>query len=742
MMASTLRVSLITSTDCYLRLPRALAERVAARTRGTRGCAAFRLRWRNPDESADRVAYFGWGEQVARTDAVEVPRAVAECAGMADAADADPAFVVSIELVEYCPPAPMVSVVPASASDWELVEARADLVTATMLSQIAVVHRDQLFPVWIGRRCVHLRVVGELPAACALMVRDVTDVVVAPVNRPPPAGASSGVAGGALPPQADWPSVTLRAQPMEIAASAQSWDNSVDALVHPSTYARFPGVETCLRKRDAAALVALIQSAEESAAAAAAGGGSAATAEAPPQTARGGYGNGVANGRSGALSPSAVLVCLRCAGAAEAATMLPDDVLLPFVVRAQLRLPALARVQLRLLRADGDALGGDARDGDGEANAQAPALVGESGASAAAPRLELTLSPLRWLGADGTAREVEQRWRALRHGAAANVATSKSADEAAGASILARSFSHWLAARGEDAVPIVRGAIVTVPLRWGERSDVRGGGGHRQHRGKLRAVDVLLRTSAAAPGGSHWMVAASALRDGCVALRVGTTRSVSFASTGAALADASASALPAAAASAARDAPSPVGCGPPGFNAARRLTDLAGVEEEANALLADIRPLAAMPSAMRRVRMLRAPAAGIGAVLVGGSGSGKSALASGVAAQLRAAHSPAAAVRTVWLDCRSLRGSSNVSVRRRLAAAWSATLARAPALLVLDDADLVMPAPSGEGHGPESESFIACLPLHRNSGFLTDASESTHHVRLPPPAPARRAPSR
>ena len=209
-----------------------------------------------------------------------------------------------------------------------------------------------------------------------------------------------------------------------------------------------------------------------------------------------------------------------------------------------------------------------------------------------------------------------------------------------------------------------------------------------------------------------------------------------------ALADASASALPAAAASAARDAPSPVGCGPPGFNAERRLTDLAGVEEEANALLADIRPLAAMPSAMRRVRMLRAPAAGIGAVLVGGSGSGKSALASGVAAQLRAAHSPAAAVRTVWLDCRSLRGSSIVAVRRRLAAAWSATLARAPALLVLDDADLVMPAPSGEGHGPESESFIACLPLHRNSGFLTNASESTHHVRLPPPAPARRAPSR
>jgi hypothetical protein len=51
---------------------------------------------------------------------------------MAAAVDADPAFMVSIEMVDYCPPASMVSVVPASASDWELVESRADLVTSTM----------------------------------------------------------------------------------------------------------------------------------------------------------------------------------------------------------------------------------------------------------------------------------------------------------------------------------------------------------------------------------------------------------------------------------------------------------------------------------------------------------------------------------------------------------------------------------------------------------------------------------
>ena len=536
-MSRILRVRLVAVNDCYLRLPRDLAERVAARTRGTRGCAAFRLRWRNPGESADRVAYFGWGEEVAaRTDAVEVPRALAECAGMSDAADADPAFVVSIELVEYCPPASMVSVVPATASDWELVEARADLVTSTMLSQIAVVHRDQLFPVWIGRRCVHLRVVGELPAACALMVRDVTDVVVAPVNRPSPAGASSEVAGGALPPQADWPSVTLRAQPMDMAAPEQKWDVSVDALVHPSTYARFPGVETCLRTRDAASLIALIQSAEESGGTGGSGGdGSAAAAHAQPHAAREANANHGANDPSGALSSSSVLVCLRCAGAAAAATMLPGDVLLPFVVRAQLRLPALARVQLRLLRGEGDALGGDARDardggdgdGDGNANATLPTLAGESGGSAAAPTLELTLSPLRWLGAERTAREVQQRWRALRHGGAAELARSNSADEAAGASILARSFSHWLAARGADAVPLVRGAIVTVPLRWDERSGMCDG--HRPRHRMLRAVDVLLRASASAPGGSHWMVGASALRDGRASLRIGAARNVRFA---------------------------------------------------------------------------------------------------------------------------------------------------------------------------------------------------------------------
>jgi hypothetical protein len=194
---------------------------------------------------------------------------------MAAAVDADPAFMVSIEMVDYCPPASMVSVVPASASDWELVESRADLVTSTMLSQIAVVHRDQIFPVWIGRRCVHLRVVGDLPAACALMVRDVTDVVVAPVGRPPAEQHSGDSAASAASLRLqDWPSIELRLRTAEeSSAGSANMDgrasgrrnccSSVEVVLHPATYARLPGIEERLRLRQPErSLVAIVESAE------------------------------------------------------------------------------------------------------------------------------------------------------------------------------------------------------------------------------------------------------------------------------------------------------------------------------------------------------------------------------------------------------------------------------------------------------------------------------------------------
>ena len=119
-------------------------------------------------------------------------------------------------------------------------------------------------------------------------------------------------------------------------------------------------------------------------------------------------------------------------------------------------------------------------------------------------------------------------------------------------------------------------------------------------------------------------------------------------------------------------APAPIASGPLDFDAARSFIDLAGVEEEATSLLDGLRPLVTVPSAMERVLGLRAHAAGVGSVLVGGSGSGKTALASAIAIECggsassgsSGSDSGSGAARTVWLDCRALRGSSSVAVRR------------------------------------------------------------------------------
>lgn len=703
---ATLQVALIDANDSYLRLPRRLADRVAARTRGTRGCAAFRLRWRNPAESVDRVGYFGWGEAVAsRTDAIEISRAAAECAGMAAAVDADPAFMVSIEMVDYCPPASMVSVVPASASDWELVESRADLVTSTMLSQIAVVHRDQIFPVWIGRRCVHLRVVGDLPAACALMVRDVTDVVVAPVGRPPAEQHSDSAASAASLRLQDWPSIELRLRTAEeSSAGSANMDgrasgrrnccSSVEVVLHPATYARLPGIEERLRLRQPErSLVAIVESAEgatEESTSSDASSSTAATLTATSPTS--------------APPPCVVLVRVRCADALEAASLLSRDVLIPFAVRAQLRLPALARVRLRLLRAEGDDLHpAEAKD------------AAHEGKEDAAPSLELTLSPLLWLGADPSDDEVRRRWRALRRGTSnSGVVDSTGSDDGesdvlSASSILAQSFAQWLV-REDGAVPLARDTIVTVPLQWRADDCIAR---------RLREVDVLVNASAAAPGGSHWLISTDAFVGTRVALRVGGARRIRFTSKGS-MGDggggeecsslASAFAAPKQKSAASSTAPAPIASGPLDFDAARSFIDLAGVEEEATSLLDGLRPLVTVPSAMERVLGLRAHAAGVGSVLVGGSGSGKTALASAIAIECggsassgsSGSDSGSGAARTVWLDCRALRGSSSVAVRRRLAAAWAAALERSPALLVLDDVDQIMPAPNGEGQGPES----------------------------------------
>jgi len=109
-------------------------------------------------------------------------------------------------------------------------------------------------------------------------------------------------------------------------------------------------------------------------------------------------------------------------------------------------------------------------------------------------------------------------------------------------------------------------------------------------------------------------------------------------------------------------------------------------------------PMLNRASASKRVQ-LGAPHPG-GLYICGGRGCGKTTLVKAVARELRI--SPESLTHTVWLGCASLRGSKRSEVEAAFTKVFKEALKRAPSLIVLDDLDLLLPAPVG-GAGAAAE---------------------------------------
>eukprot|EP00899_Mesostigma_viride_P012537 jgi/Mesvir1/21284/Mv21678-RA.2 len=81
------------------------------------------------------------------------------------------------------PPAVSVSIEPASADDWEMLELNKDYVEEQLLNQVGVLEQGQRFPFWVRRKTLlHLRAVAMEPATLVKLVRG-AELFVAPVSR-------------------------------------------------------------------------------------------------------------------------------------------------------------------------------------------------------------------------------------------------------------------------------------------------------------------------------------------------------------------------------------------------------------------------------------------------------------------------------------------------------------------------------------------------------------------------------
>jgi len=203
-----LPVSVTGAQHCFVRVPAALTARLqqAAAAGGGQGVLALRLGWLGPPapESGGLArpcqAFVGWkdGPPAAR-HALELSSALADALGISEALRAagsassqgamtqQQQLVVSVSLVPYAPVAGKVEVDPASADDWEVLQLHAHFVEEELLAQICVLGPGQKFPVFVHGTKIELKVanlelVDKGEALCAKLARD-TEVAVAPKLR-------------------------------------------------------------------------------------------------------------------------------------------------------------------------------------------------------------------------------------------------------------------------------------------------------------------------------------------------------------------------------------------------------------------------------------------------------------------------------------------------------------------------------------------------------------------------------
>ncbi|GBG32884.1 26S proteasome regulatory subunit 6B [Hondaea fermentalgiana] len=196
-----LPVVLVTASTNFVRLPASFAQTVrSAVPAKSQGVVALRLGWLGPPtaESGGLArpcqAFVGWTDATASGHYLELPVGLAEALGIKTALDAatamapDSPLVISVAVVPFAPVAARVEVDPATADDWDILQMHAHFVEDELLSQISVLGPGQRFPMWvhghirINMQVSNIALVEQGQALCVRLARN-TEVLVAPKLR-------------------------------------------------------------------------------------------------------------------------------------------------------------------------------------------------------------------------------------------------------------------------------------------------------------------------------------------------------------------------------------------------------------------------------------------------------------------------------------------------------------------------------------------------------------------------------
>ena len=130
-----------------------------------------------------------------------------------------------------------------------------------------------------------------------------------------------------------------------------------------------------------------------------------------------------------------------------------------------------------------------------------------------------------------------------------------------------------------------------------------------------------------------------------------------------------------------------------------------GLDEEEEACLRRLRSTLSRTRVAMRVGMGAPPPGGV--YVYGGRGFGKTTLARAVAARLAADDDCLA--KTVWVSCNELKGQKRSNVERHLKDAFRTASQNAPALIVLDDLDALIPDESHDAQTVWVAEFLSAM---------------------------------
>ena len=120
--------------------------------------------------------YLAWAGAVS-----DYPDTIGIAAAVARSLELDQGSYVTITPIAQVPAAASVTVEPASADDWEVVELNAGAIEAEFLSQTGVASVEQPLMIWVHGQPLPFTVTSTTPAAPVTKLIDGTEISIAPL---------------------------------------------------------------------------------------------------------------------------------------------------------------------------------------------------------------------------------------------------------------------------------------------------------------------------------------------------------------------------------------------------------------------------------------------------------------------------------------------------------------------------------------------------------------------------------